>query len=59
MVTRQGKEAVVLIEEGEFERLARRAEQPRSLARFLAESPLAGVDLHLERDPDTGRNIEL
>ena len=58
-VTRQGKDAVVVLPAEEFERLARRAQQPRSLVTFFAESPLAGVDLKLERAPDLGRKIDL
>ncbi len=38
------------------------SEQPRpkkSLVDFFRESPLVGLDLDLERDKDTGRDIEL
>src|SRR5580700_4372301 len=42
-VTPQGKEAVVILPAEEFERLAGRTRQPRSLVRFFAESPLAGA----------------
>ncbi len=31
----------------------------KSLVDFLRESPLVGVELNLERDKDTGRDIEL
>jgi antitoxin Phd len=58
-VTRQGKEAVVILPAEEFERLTRRTRQPRSLAKFFAESPLAGASLDLERKPDYGRKIDL
>ncbi len=37
-------------------------EQPepsKSLADFFRESPLVGLELDLERDKDTGRDIEL
>jgi len=43
----------------EFERLTGRAKQPRSLARFFAESPLAKAALDLERTPDYGRMVDL
>ncbi len=33
--------------------------QPKSLVQLLRESPLAGIDLNLERDKDTGREVEL
>ena len=58
-VTRQGKEAVVILTEEEFERLTARARQPRSLVRFFAESPLAEAGLDLKRMPDYGRKVEL
>ena|SRR2546426_345383 len=58
-VTRQGKEAVVVLPAEEFERLARRADQPADLVTFFAESPLAGVRLNLKRSPDYGRKVEL
>ena len=36
-------------------------EEPRkqTLSEFLMNSPLAGSDINLERDKDTGRDIEL
>jgi prevent-host-death family protein len=58
-VTRQGKEAVVILPAEEFERLRLRAKQPRSLVKFFAESPLAKLDINLERTPDYGRTVEL
>jgi hypothetical protein len=33
--------------------------RPKSIAEFFRESPLVGVELDLERDKDTGRDIEL
>jgi antitoxin Phd len=58
-VTRQGKDAVVVLPAEEFERLNQRAGQPRSLVKFFSQSPLANVDLDLERKPDFGRKIDL
>jgi antitoxin Phd len=58
-VTRQGKDAVVVLTAEEFERLTMRSRQPGSLVRFFAESPLAGTDLNLERPRDYGRKVEL
>ncbi len=58
-VTRQGKEAVVILPAEQFERLTGRARQPRSLAEFFAQSPLAGAGLDLDRRPDFGRKIKL
>ena len=56
-ITRQGKEAVVMVAEEQFERLVGKSRQPRSLVEFLRNSPLRGVNL--ERDPDPGRDIDL
>jgi antitoxin Phd len=58
-VTRHGKESVVVLPAEQFEQLAARARQPRSLARFFAESPLARSGIDLARRPDYGRSIEL
>ena len=58
-VTRQDKEAVVILTAEEFDRLSARSKQPRSLVRFFAESPLAKVELDLRRKPDFGRKVEL
>ena len=58
-VTRQGKDAVVIVPAEEFERLTGRTRKPRSLVAFFAESPLAGADLKLERKADLGRKVDL
>ena len=58
-VTRQGKEAVVVLPAEEFERLQARASQPQSLVEFFAKSPLAKVTLDLDRKPDYGRDVDL
>jgi len=58
-ITRQGKEAVVILPAEDFERLTARARQPKSLVQFFAESPLANSGIDLERTPDYGREIEL
>src|SRR5271169_4052055 len=58
-VTRQDKEAVVILPAEEFERLLARSKQPRSLVQFFAESPLAQVAIDLERKPDYGRKVKL
>src|ERR1700733_4865339 len=59
VVTKQGKEAVVILAIEEFERLTKRAAQPKRLSKFFAESPLAKVSIDLERKPDYGRAVEL
>jgi antitoxin Phd len=58
-VTRQGKEAVVILPAEEFERLSGRSRQPDSLVEFFAQSPLAKAGIDFERKPDYGREIEL
>jgi antitoxin Phd len=58
-ITRQGKEGVVMISDEHFERLTVKSHQPKSIVQFFRESPLAGVMLDLERDKDTGREVDL
>jgi antitoxin Phd len=58
-VTRQGREAVVVVTAEEFERLLARARQPESLVAFFAQSPLAKTAIDLDRKSDYGRDIEL
>jgi prevent-host-death family protein len=57
-VTRQGKEAVVVIRAEEFEKLKHR-NRKTSLVQFFAESPLVGSGIDLERPPDFGRKVKL
>ena len=59
VVTKQGKETVVIVALEEFERLTKRDRQPKSLSQFFAESPLAKVPIDLNRKPDYGRKVEL
>jgi antitoxin Phd len=58
-ITRQGKEAVVMMPVEQFDKLVIRSRQPKSLVQFFRQSPLVGLELDLERDRDTGRDIEL
>jgi antitoxin Phd len=58
-VTRQDKEAVVVLPAEEFERLQARSRQPRNLVEFFAESPLAKIKIGLERSSDYGRTVKL
>ena len=59
IVSRQGKEQVVVLSVEQFTQLKKRARQPRSLVQFFAESPLAGIKLDLHRVKDPGREIKL
>ena len=58
-ITRQGKEGVVMISEEQYHRLTVKSRQPKSIVQFFRESPLVGVELDLERDKDTGRDVDL
>jgi prevent-host-death family protein len=55
-VTRRGKEAVVVMAAGKYHELTR---PKTSLLEFFRQSPLYGVELNLERDRDTGREVDL
>ena len=56
VITLRGRDAVVVVSANEFGKLSR----PRgSLVDFFRKSPLAGVDLDLDRSTDTGRRIDL
>lgn len=59
LITRQGKEGVVMISAEQYEQLVGKSHQPKSLVQFFRESPLVGVELNLEREKDEGREIEL
>jgi prevent-host-death family protein len=59
LITRQGKEGVVMISDEQYDRLVSRSHQPKSIVQFFRESPLVGVELNLQRDKDEGRDIEL
>ena len=59
LVTRQGKEGVIILPLEDFDQLMDRAKKPRSLVRFFAESPLVGLQLNLERTQDVGRDVNL
>jgi antitoxin Phd len=59
LITRQGREGVVMISGEQYEELTGRSHQPRNLVEFFRESPFVGVDLDLERQKDEGREVEL
>ncbi len=58
-VTKHGRAAVVVLPAEEYERLSASKVRQGSLVRFFAESPLAGVNLRIDRPRDFGREIEL
>ena len=56
VITRRGVETAVVLSMADY----RRMRQPETdLVDFFQASPLAGVELDLERARDTGREIEL
>lgn len=55
-ITRNGRPSAMIVSVEEWERKSRR---DGSLARFLAESPLAGSELELERSAEAGRDVAL
>ena len=59
LITRQGKDGVVMMPVEQFDRLVARSRQPKSLVQFFRQSPLVGLELDFERDKDTGRDMEL
>lgn len=59
IVTRRGREAVVVMAISQFQRLTR-GRDSRNLVRFFRKSPLADLPSRwLERDADLGREIAL
>jgi len=58
LITRQGKDGVVMLAVEQFDQLIARSRQPR-LVEFFRQSPLVGIELDLKRDKDTGRDTEL
>lgn len=58
-VTRQGKEAVVVLAAEQFERLLKQNAGPQSLVDFFAQSPLSSAEIKFKRDADVGRDIVL
>ncbi|MFN0118648.1 MAG: type II toxin-antitoxin system prevent-host-death family antitoxin [Elusimicrobiota bacterium] len=56
-ITKQGKEAVVLISSEYFDLLTHRESQKKDLTEFFGTSPL--TEISLERTKDLGRKIDL
>ncbi len=56
VITRRGTETAVVMSMNDY----RKMRQPETdLVRFFQASPLAGVELDLERARDTGRDVDL
>lgn len=58
-ITRQGKEAVVMVAEEQYDRLVGKSRQPKNIVDFFQQSPLVGLDLDLKRDPSPARDVDL
>ncbi len=58
-ITKQDKEAVVMLPAEDYDALTARAKQPKSFVQFLRESPLMGSGINLEREEDYGRDVDL
>ena len=56
IVTKHGRETVVIISAEEYRRLIR---PEKDIVRFFQESPLVGEDIDLTRSKETPRDIEL
>ena len=56
IISVRGKDAVVVVSVEQYRQLTRKQE---SLADFLLHSPLRGSGLEIERESDTGREVEL
>lgn len=56
MITRRGVEAVVVLSVEDYRKLK---DRQTGLVDFFRASPLVGVELDLERDHDTGREVDL
>jgi prevent-host-death family protein len=56
VVTRHGHEVVMVVSVDTWKRVAR---PDTLLVDFLRSSPLAGLELDVERDSDAGREVEL
>jgi antitoxin Phd len=59
LITRQGKDGVIMLPVEQYDQLVNRSRQPKSLVQFFRDSPLVGLELEFERDKDPGRDIEL
>lgn len=57
-VTVRGKPALVVMSEADYAALVQRKRR-KPLAELLKRSPVAGIELGLERSRDTGRKVDL
>lgn len=58
-ITKQGKEAVVMVAEEQYIQLVGKSRQPKNIVDFFRQSPLVGLELELERDRSPARDVKL
>lgn len=58
-ITKQGKEAVVMVAEEQYNQLIGKSRQPKNIVDFFRQSPLVGLELDLERDRSPARDVKL
>jgi prevent-host-death family protein len=59
LITRQGREGVVMISDEQYNELVGTSHQPASLLEFFRASPLVGLELDLKRNKEQSREIVL
>jgi len=52
LITRQGKEGVVMIADEQYQQPIGKSHRPKSIVQFFREAPLVGINLNLERAKD-------
>ncbi|HEY6768922.1 MAG TPA: type II toxin-antitoxin system Phd/YefM family antitoxin [Candidatus Sulfotelmatobacter sp.] len=58
-ITKQGKEAVVMLAEEQYERLMGKSRHTDNIVDFFRQSPLMGLQLNLKRDRSPARDVDL
>jgi len=58
-ITRQGREAVVVLPAEQFEKLIKQNTSSQNLVDFFAKSPLVDSDIKFTRELDYGREVKL
>jgi prevent-host-death family protein len=58
-ITKQGKEAVVMVAEEQYNQLLGKSRQPKNIVDFFRQSPLVGLELDLKRDRSPAREVKL
>ena len=48
-----------MVSEEHYDRPMDKSSQPKRIVQFFRESPLVGIALDLDRDPDAGREVDM